>query len=89
MRKRGGVSGSCHSPQPVWHPPPIHSLVVPVLLLESDELASVSEAGRRCPELRSCGSLLPFALLFPELLAVYLRLSVLGLDVASQKQSWV
>lgn len=89
MRKRGDVSGSCHAPQAVRHPLPVRSLVVPVLLLESDEVVSVSEAGHRCQALGSCGSLLPFALLFPEPLAVCLRLSVLGLDVASQKQSWV
>lgn len=89
MRKGASVSGFCHSPQPVWQPPPVHPLVVPVCLLESNELVSVSEDGHHNQELGSSGSLLLFALLSPELPAIYLRLSVLGFDVAFQKQSWV
>lgn len=42
--------------QPAWQPPPSHSLVVPVLLLESD---SGSEDGHRYRRWGAVGAALP------------------------------
>lgn len=55
LNEKGSISGSSFSPA-CLAPPPIQFLVVPVLLLESNELVSVSEHGHRYQEVGAVGA---------------------------------